>query len=298
MKWNRLAPAKINLMLQVVGRLTNGYHHLQSLIAFTQYGDQITVTSSLQKEDMLALTGSFAAQLENGEPNSILQAKKWFYHYFCLPEQFFQISLEKNLPVSAGIGGGTSDAAAMIAGLIKAHHLPLTLEEKQQLVIASGELGADVPVCLAFQLGLGNLFWIEGTGATSLPHSLPLKENIEILLFNPGIAVNTAKIFQTGNLSFSEPLEQPIFNSLKAMLTFLSVTRNDLQMPARHIYPSIPDFLQMHSLFDRKEYLIRQSGSGATYFIINYQGQPLKSVTTYLEKNFSLKWQQLTRLSV
>lgn len=297
MKWNRFAPAKINLMLQVVERLPNGYHHLQSLIVFASVGDQITVTPSLKEEDLLLLTGPFSTLLENGETNSILRAKKWFYQYFSSSEQFFQITLEKNLPVSAGIGGGTSDAAAMLGVLIEAHHLFLTLEEKQQMVVASGELGADVPVCLAFQLGLGNLFWIEGTGATSLPHPLPLKENIEILLINPGVAVNTAKIFQTGNFSYSEPLEQPSFTTIKDMMAFLSITQNDLQLPARHLYPSIPDFLQVYSLFDKKEFLIRQSGSGATYFVINYYGRPLGPLITYLEENYSLAWQQLTRLS-
>ena len=168
----RLAPAKVNLMLHVVGRLPDGYHHLQSLIAFASIGDQIT----LEKADKSCLTvdGPFAEHVPLGPENSIVLAAQWLGKKYPDIGQV-HIHLTKNLPVSAGIGGGTSDAAATIAALFDYQKIPLSSVEEDNLILTCGVLGADVPVSLAHQFGRGPLLWIDSSGRESLPLSVDQK---------------------------------------------------------------------------------------------------------------------------
>ncbi len=276
-------------MLHVVGRLNNGYHHLQTLMTFVDYCDVLELTTGYQK-DTLTITGIFANALKNPSINSVLQAKQWFYHYFDLPVLFFQIKLEKNLPVAAGIGGGTSDAAAMIAALIDIHQLELSLAQKQQLVIASGILGADVPVCLAFQLGLGHYFWLDGSGTKELPQTFKFEEPLDIVLINPGIAVNTGTVFQSLNQSFSMAIPMPVITSTSQMLTFVSHTQNDLQQPARQAYPGIPNISSIvKGLVDTLS-IVRQTGSGSTYFVLAPNAKTTCILAKHLQQNYPNWW--------
>ncbi len=285
----RIAPAKINLMLHVTERLKNGYHHLQTLMTFVDCYDVLTLTTA-HSQDNLTITGSFANTLQGSGMNSVIQAKQWFYHYFNLPTLFLKIVLEKNLPVAAGIGGGTSDAAAMIAALLDLHQLKLSLDQKQQLVIASGTLGADVPVCLAYQLGLGHYFWLDGSGTEELPQTLKIEEPLDIVLINPGIAVNTGIIFQGLHQSFSPTILTPSITSTSEMLAFISHTKNDLQQPARHAYPSIPDISSIVKHFTDEQIIIRQSGSGSTYFVVTKSSNTASTLATHLQQIHPIWW--------
>jgi 4-diphosphocytidyl-2-C-methyl-D-erythritol kinase len=285
----RLAPAKINLMLNVVGRLNNGYHHLQTLMAFVDCCDVLELTTGCH-QDTLTITGIFADALKKPGINSVLQAKQWFYQYFDVPVLSFQIALEKNLPVAAGIGGGTSDAAAMIAALIDIHQLELSLTQKQQLVIASGMLGADVPVCLAFQLGLGQYFWLDGSGTKELPQTLKFEEPVDIILINPDIAVNTGTVFQSLNQSFSIAIPTPVITSTSEMLTFLSHTQNDLQQPACQAYPSIPDISSIVKNLADPPAIVRQTGSGSTYFALTPNTKTACTLARHLQQSYSNWW--------
>lgn len=290
MNIRRLAPAKVNLMLHVVGRLKNGYHRLQTVMTFVDCYDVLTVTHGHQ-QDTLTITGEFADSLITGTGvNSVLQAKQWFYRYFDLPVLFFQIVLEKNLPVSAGIGGGTSDAAAMIATLLDWHKLNLSQVQKQQLVIASGALGADVPVCLAFQLGLGHHFWLDGSGVEDLPQTLLFEESLDIVLINPNIAVNTGVIFSKLNQSFSSALPIPSITSMSDMIKFISHTQNDLQQPACQACPSIPDIPKIVKNFTSEQTIVRQSGSGATYFMMAQDSKTAGNIAKHLQQNYPNWW--------
>ncbi|WP_032112735.1 4-(cytidine 5'-diphospho)-2-C-methyl-D-erythritol kinase [Candidatus Paracaedibacter symbiosus] len=264
---HRLAPAKLNLMLHVVGRFPDGFHRLQTLMTFVDFGDMLTIAEETIADE-LTVTGEFAPLLHGGSPNSVIQAKEWFYRYFNRPPFFFKIRLQKNLPVAAGIGGGTSDAAAMIATLLAWHQLDLSLHQKQELVVASGRLGADVPVCLSYQLGLGNLFWLDGSGTSELPQALPWNSNLDIVLINPRIPVNTRSIFKSLNQSFSVPLAIPSLTAKAALLEFMNTTQNDLEPLARFISPEIGNIPETVQKLSNETILCRQSGSGATYFVV------------------------------
>ena len=138
------APAKINLALHVTGRRPDGYHTLESLVVFTDLGDELEATPAAS--DTLRVTGPFASAVGNGDTNLVLRAVRAFRERWPgrAPEGL-SLSLQKNLPVAAGLGGGSADAAAalrLIAGLAST---PVPESELQALALT---LGADVPACL------------------------------------------------------------------------------------------------------------------------------------------------------
>lgn len=314
----RFAPAKINLMLHVVERLDTGYHRLQSLMTFVDMGDHLIINSKKDKEgvDTLVCTGAFAPSLPKDGTNSLIQAKQWFYHQLNLPEQFFNIQLEKNLPIAAGIGGGTSDAAAMIAALLAWHQVDLSTMQKQEFVKTSGVLGADVPVCLAFQLGFGSLFWLNGTGVNNWPIPVNISPSYLIntspdksssidtntdtdpgfVLINPGIAVKTGTVFQALTPPWTPPLAQPEITSGTDLLTFIRHTHNDLEKAARTVYSGIPDIPTIITRLGFKTAIVRQSGSGATYFALTESFSMAQALTQTLTQAYPNWWIQTTRI--
>ena len=261
----RLAPAKINLTLHVVGRLADGYHHLQSLVTFASIGDQITI----EKADNSSLTvdGPFAENVPLGPENSVILAAQWLGKIYPNIGQI-HIHLTKNLPVSSGIGGGTSDAAATIAALLEYHQVSLSLAEEDKLILDSGALGADVPLCLAHQFGRGALLWVDGSGRDSLP--LPVNQKLPgvLLLVNPGTPMSTPAIFKEIQPPYTafQDFEKVIENDFHGdILDYLKAQTNDL-MPAaitkEPMIGSLPEAFQgaPGCLF------ARMSGSGATCF--------------------------------
>lgn len=290
----RLAPAKVNLMLHVVGRLANGYHHLQTLMTFVDCGDLLSL-KRVSSQDSLTIGGEFALPLQGESSNSVIQAKNWFYRFFNCSEPFFDMELQKNIPVAAGLGGGSSDTAALIALLLEWHQFDLSLPEKQQLIVTSGELGADVPVCLAFQLGLGSYFWLDGTGVTELPQALDVREKLDIILINPRIAVSTAAIFQALNSCFSRSLASPLLNTKADIFNFLSNTQNDLQEPARQAHLDIPEIAKKIKALTMEEIIVRQSGSGATYIVVVDNAIKAQQLVTQINKTYPEWWVKLSQ---
>lgn len=275
-------------MLHVVDRLANNYHHLQTLMAFVDVGDFLTIEEK-ESADELICTGEFAHSLQ-GSPNSMIQAKEWFYYQFNQSERFFKIQLEKNLPVAAGVGGGTSDAAAMIVALLTWHQIDLSEAHKHDLVKASGILGADVPVCLAFQLGLGTFFWLDGSGLGEVPNAINIMGDLNLVLINPGVPANTGVIFQQLNQSFTPSLSQPLLACISDLIDFMQLTHNDLEKPARNIYSDIPNIPEIIANFGFKTTVVRQSGSGATYFVLAETAQAAQTLERQLKTDHPDWW--------
>lgn len=255
-------------MLHVVGRLPDGYHHLQSLVTFASVGDQII----FEKADAFRLTvdGPFAHHIPLTQGNSVAAAARW------LDEKYpgigrAHLHLTKNLPVASGMGGGSSDAAATLAILLQGRGVPLSGAEEEALILASGELGADVPMCLAYQLGWGPMLWIDSSGRETspvpvniLPGSLPRL----IALMNPGVSVSTPAVFKalgspcTPPQDFRRTFERECQGNL---LAWLQKQRNELMEPAMALEPKIG--LLMADLQNAPGCLLaRMSGSGATCF--------------------------------
>jgi len=279
------APAKVNLMLHVVGRMADGYHHLQSLVAFVPMGDQITV----KKSHALRVTadGPFAEQLPLGDDNIVTTAAHWLAKMYPSIDQA-DIHLTKNLPVSSGIGGGSSDAAATVAALLDLYGISLSLKEQKHLILASGTLGADVPLCLAHQFGHGSLMWVDGSGRESLPvylnHQLP---GIMVLV-NPGKPISTQTIFQQITPPYTSSQACPPFLATD-ILAYLKAQKNDLMEPAIRQEPSIGEIIEILQTSPGCT-LARMSGSGATCFGLFGKTQQALVALAHIQKHLPQAW--------
>lgn len=238
-----VARAKINLALHVTGVRADGYHLLDSLVAFADFGDLIRVVAADQPS--LAITGQMAAGLSAGPDNLVLRAA-------ALIGRGGSITLDKRLPVASGIGGGSADAAATLMAMARLYgcDLPLAAE-----VLA---LGADVPVCLA-----GVAARMQGIGEQLTPLTLP---PAHLVLVNPGFALATAQVFraltQRSNPALPAP---PALPDARALATYLQSCRNDLEPAARSLSPQIGRVIG--ELARQPGCLLaRMSGSGATCF--------------------------------
>jgi 4-diphosphocytidyl-2-C-methyl-D-erythritol kinase len=247
------APAKINLFLHVIGRRTDGYHLLDSLVVFAEIGDMLEVTAA----DTLSLhvDGPFATGLAGEADNLVLRAARalaaeaGIIPCGCLV-------LHKNVPVASGIGGGSADAAAALRLLCRLWQVapdPVALSR-----LAAG-LGADVPVCLS-----GRATRMGGVGERL--ETAPALPACGIVLVNPGVAVATSDVFRARQGGWSTPAQLPAsWGDVSAMAADLGRLRNDLQPAAISLKPTISDVLS--ALAAAPGCLrARMSGSGATCF--------------------------------
>ncbi|PVH30548.1 4-(cytidine 5'-diphospho)-2-C-methyl-D-erythritol kinase [Pararhodobacter oceanensis] len=242
-----LAPAKINLTLHVIGQRSDGYHLLDSLVVFTELGDEI----ALREADALSLeiTGAQAAGLAAEPDNLVLRAAR------LMGEAGAAITLDKRLPVTSGMGGGSSDAATTLRLL--AQKTGAALPDTAQAMT----LGADLPVCLAAPVpsrmqGLGE-------AVTPVAHLPPLW----MLLVNPGQGLPTPEVFKVLETKNNPPMpaQLPMWRDARELCDWLASQRNDLEPPARHLLPVIDQVLD--ALAAQPGCLLaRMTGSGATCF--------------------------------
>lgn len=249
------APAKINLYLHVVGRRDDGYHLLDSLVAFADIGD--TVTAAPSDALSLEVTGPEAAALAGlGGGNLVLQAaERLAAHFGVAPHA--ALGLDKRLPVASGIGGGSSDAAAALRVLAELWRRPL---DAATIEIAAG-LGADVPACLD-----GRPLWLGGIGERLDP--LPGLPPLGIVMANPRRELPTAAVFRARQGPFTID-EQPRteFSDAASLIARLRRCGNDLTDAALTLLPEIATVLAHLSALSGAE-LARMSGSGATCFAL------------------------------
>lgn len=250
------APAKVNLALHVTGRRADGYHELESLVVFADVADEIVVTPA--KKDSLRVTGPFAEAAGSGDGNLVSRALTAFRARW--PERIgtgLAIELRKNLPVAAGLGGGSADAAAALRLFATLDAPPLALGELSRIALS---LGADVPACL-----LSRPCEIRGVG--EIIHPLQSFPDLHLVLVNPLQPVVTADVFrrlQSRDNPGMPPLQQPLTRPAQLGL-WLSETRNDLEPPAIALLPVIGDLTARMARIDGC-ILSRMSGSGGTVF--------------------------------
>jgi len=248
-----IAPAKINLFLHVTGRRPDGYHELDSLIAFAEICDRIAVAPAERLS--LKICGPFAGALEGAGDNLVLRAARRLAETAGVTARA-AITLEKNLPVASGIGGGSADAAAALRALDR---LWGTGADAATLSRIGLSLGADVPVCL-----FGRTARVSGIG--EIISAGPALPEIGVLLVNPGVAVPTSAVFAGRHGAFSKQAALPgVFADAATLADALRATGNDLTRPALAIAPAIGAVLA--ALESCEECLLaRLSGSGATCF--------------------------------
>ncbi|KAB7739903.1 4-(cytidine 5'-diphospho)-2-C-methyl-D-erythritol kinase [Parvibaculum sedimenti] len=250
------APAKVNLSLKVLGRRSDGYHQLESLVVFARAGDRLTAHAAADLS--LDISGAFGAMLAGEGDNLVLRAGRLLASELGR-EAGAHLLLEKNLPVASGIGGGSADAAATLRALKRLWDADVSEEQLAALALS---LGADVPVCLdarpAFMHGRGEQI----ARLEALPH-------FALLLVNPGVEVSTACVFKTLAAPIVAELptasEAPRFSTLDALIGWLEANGNDLEGPAREIAPVIGEVIAAIGA-TRGCRLARMSGSGATCF--------------------------------
>ncbi|MCW8842853.1 MAG: 4-(cytidine 5'-diphospho)-2-C-methyl-D-erythritol kinase [Rhodobacteraceae bacterium] len=240
MKTEAFAPAKVNLTLHVTGQRTDGYHLLDSLVAFADIGDRITATQAAKPS--LSVTGPLAAGVPTGPENLVRRAATAL-------QSTAALTLEKHLPAAAGIGGGSSDAAATLRALsaLTGTALPADL---------GLSLGADVPVCT-----LARAATMRGIGEDIAPvDGLP---PLPAVLVNPRVAVPTPAVFRALSSKTNPAMGTiPQGTDFNTFCDWLATQRNDLEPPARALTPKIDATLA--ALSDAR--LARMSGSGATCF--------------------------------
>ncbi len=240
------APAKLNLALHLRRRRADGYHDLETVFAFTEFGDTLSVAAA--NDLTLTVSGEFAGPAGQGPDNLVLRAARALAASAGVTAGAALV-LEKRIPVAAGLGGGSADAAAALRLLDRFWGLGWP---EARLVELAATLGADVPACVVSRTCFGT-----GTGETLGPWPVSLS-GIPVLLVNPRVAVPTGPVFagwdQTdhGGIASGAALES---------------LRNDMTAAACAIAPVIGDVLAALSATDGAT-LVRMSGSGATCFAL------------------------------
>lgn len=253
------APAKINLMLHVLGLREDGYHSLESLVAFADIGDSVFIKPAT--EFSFHIEGpqaqAFTAKERDASPSSSNLAVKaaWLAAREYQKNLHVSVTLTKELPLASGLGGGTADGAAVLWGLLEYWGLPKTPDLGRQFM---PELGADFPACF-----LCRPAWMTSAGEALEEADLP---EIPILLVNPLQSCPTRDVFLHRAGPYSAPLSERAAGFHQAdLIKFLKASRNDLTDSAISIVPEIGNIL---NALGRKTgcLLSRLSGSGASCF--------------------------------
>lgn len=237
-----IAPAKLNLALHLRSRLPDGRHAMETVFAFCTDGDRL----SAEPADRLSLiaTGPFAAQLGRADDNLVLKAARALADAAGV-DAGAAITLEKNLPVASGIGGGSADAAATLRLLTA-----LWGVDPAHAAIVAPRLGSDVPACLLSLPARG-----EGAGDELSPIDLSEFSGTPVLLIHPRVALPTSDVFARWDGDDQGPLDD------------WRDGRNGLQEAATALVPQIETVLAWLSAQRGAEF-VRMSGSGATCFAL------------------------------
>ena len=255
------ARAKVNLDLRVLGRRADGYHDLQSLVAFAGVGDELRLDPAAPLS--LTIAGPRAGGLAVDDGNLVLRAARALAA--ARPGlRVGRFHLVKRLPIASGIGGGSADAAAALRLLARLNGVAMADPVLREV---AAQVGADVPVCLDSRARL-----MAGIGERLGP-VLKLPPLFAVLV-NPGVAVETAAVFRALALVPGQLLAAaravvagPAPISAEQLLGQLSASDNDLAAPARRVAPVIDEVLdRMQALPGSR--LARMSGSGATCFAL------------------------------
>jgi 4-diphosphocytidyl-2-C-methyl-D-erythritol kinase len=263
------AYAKLNLALHVRAREPDGYHRIETIFAFCEEGDILTVEDG--DGVSLAVTGPYGHELSSGDDNLVMRAARALADLTGVPTGA-AITLDKRLPVAAGLGGGSADAGAVLRLLCRWWDVAPGPGALHALAAA---LGADVPACLRSEAARG-----EGRGDRLEPWSAAGVSGLPVLLVNPGTPLSTAAVFGSWNGEDLGPLGA------------LEAARNDLEPPAIAIVPEIETILG--ALCGAR--LARMSGSGATCFGLYETEEARDAASAAIRSAYPHWWQLPTRL--
>ena len=280
------APAKLNLFLHVGDKRPDGYHALQSLVAFADVGDVLEIAPASERS--LTVTGPFAAQIPRGATNLVLKAARTLAERCARAPLGASIALEKNLPVAAGLGGGSADAAAVLRALNRLWSLDRSEDE---LVDLAQDLGSDVPACV-----LSRPCWMEGRGEHVSP-TIPLPP-LHLVLVNPGVLLPTQSVFAALNARTGTSAMEPPgrIETLWDLVAYLEDSGNDLESPATHLQPDIDHVLEaLHH--EPGCVFALMSGSGATCFGLFNDREYAEGAAGRIAQDHPHWWVKATRIA-
>ena len=284
--FSSLAFAKINLLLKVTGRRNDGYHLLDSLVGFCEFGDRLEISLNEARDEFIT-EGTFGNEIGD---NNIIRRTLEKFRETTRWERPVRIRLEKEIPIGAGLGGGSSDAATTLRLLSQIPNSPpLTHKELFNMAL---ELGADVPVCLH-----GKTTRMQGIGERlSLLRPLP---KLPIVLVNPNCRLETKDVFGAFRGNYSEPIDSYRFEKSWSQETLEDLLRskqqNDLYDAAVSLVPQISKVLTL--LRELPGVIgVGMSGSGATCFAIFKQSKAAKMNEALERLNETTWWHKLTYL--
>ena len=275
-KLQALSRVKVNLYLHIIGKRADGYHNLDSLVAFPEIGDEILVSPS--NSINLKITGKSKKEL-NEKENLILKAIKLLKN----KKMGADIHLIKETPISAGLGGGSSNAAVTLKLLSKLWNVPLP--PINELVL----LGADIPVCMDWRLQR-----MQGIGEKNSFVVSP--DSLWIVLLNNGDRVPTSTVFQSVTQNeFSGLVNVPRLNEKNILIKFLKSTGNDLEKAAIKNFPVINDLINSLNLTSGC-LVARMSGSGSTCFGLYEKKDEAEKAKKHLLNKFPNAWIKVAKI--
>jgi 4-diphosphocytidyl-2-C-methyl-D-erythritol kinase len=281
-----LARAKVNLTLEIKGRRADGYHELESLVLFADFGDELRFRP--QEPFSLTIDGPFGKGLETGG-NLVERAALGFAAQY-LPRASGAFSLTKRIPVAAGLGGGSADAAAALRLLARSHGIP---EDRAALAPLAQTLGADVPCCLYSRASVM-------TGIGERLHPLASIAPVPALLVNPRLPLSTANVFRAlaapPLAAPPPPPALPRFSSLAEIVDYARARRNDLEPPARQLLPAIGEVLAALEAVPGV-LLARLSGSGPTCYALLATEEEAREAAQRVLRDHPGWWAQPVMLS-
>jgi len=261
-------PAKINLFLKLTGKRADGYHELESLFAFLDLADELTVKKST--EFKLEISGEFAGFIDQ-KNNLFTKILDFFANEFQISKNL-HIKIKKNIPVGAGLGGGSGNAAYFMKALNEIFSLKLSKEKLQEISL---NFGSDI--AFFFE---GKASIVKGRG--EIIENFPEFKPIEILLINPKENLSTPQVFQKFDGNFSQKIPTEILLK-KDVFDLIKDFPNDLEKPAISVLPVISEIL--NELKNNGAEIAKMSGSGATCFAI-FSDKKLIEAEEKLTKKF------------
>ncbi len=285
----QLARAKINLFLHVGAKQADGYHPICSLMVFADIGDQLHLTSDAPMG--FSVCGPFAGALAGGGENLVTDARDLFLERFGQTRTSFALTLEKRLPIAAGLGGGSADAAATLRLLAAEYGVDAA---HPALDAIARRLGADVAACLAARTVMAQG---RGDDLTSAPPVLP---ELHAVLVNPGAPSSTPAVYGAFDALPPGPgADRPVLPAniiyARDAAALFATLRNDLEAPAVALQPLISDAL--HALAAQPESLLtRMSGSGATCFALVETAADAQRLAARLSARHPAWWVHACRL--
>jgi len=282
-KYQSFAFAKVNLTLRILSKLKNGNHKIQSFVIFLNLKDKIQLTESYSKQDKITFKGKFGKNI-NKKSNTISKLLKILRDKGFLKNIFFKIVIEKKIPQGSGLGGGSSDAAAVLNILKKKYNLKIS---KKKMIHIASKVGFDVPLCIDYFSKIIN--------SSSKKFVIPkINLRLFLLLIYPNFKNSTKKIYQLNNF-FSRPNLKLTDKYLKNnFINILKNDKNDLQTIVESKNKKIKDLI--YSLSMQKNCLFsRMSGSGSTCYGVFQNLYSAKRAKKILKKYYPYYWSVVSK---